>query len=252
VGGALLEVQDLTLRFGGITALGGVSLSIAEGETLAVIGPNGSGKTSLFNCVTGLYRPTSGRIALGGEDLVGLSPDRVTARGVARTFQNLRLFLHMTVLDNLMLGRHLHFRRNLLAAAVRLRDEEVRHRARVEEIIEFLDLAAWRDAHVSGCAYGVQKRVELGRALATEPRLLLLDEPVSGLTAEEKEEVAYWIHEIRGRFGVTVLLVEHDLRVASRLSQRMVVLDRGLKLTEGTPEEVQRHPGVIRAYLGDP
>jgi branched-chain amino acid transport system ATP-binding protein len=251
VGGTLLEVKDLTLKFGGITALGGVDLSLAEGETLAVIGPNGSGKTSLFNCVTGLYRPTSGTISLSGESLLGLSPDRVTARGVARTFQNLRLFLHMTVLDNLMLGRHLHFRKNILSAAMRLRDEEVRHRAKVEEIIEFLDLAAWRDSRVAGCAYGVQKRVEIGRALATEPRLLLLDEPVSGLTAEEKEEVAYWIHEIRGRFGVTVLLVEHDLRVASRLCQRMVVMDRGLKLTEGTPEEVQRHPGVIRAYLGD-
>ena len=251
MGESLLEVRDLTLKFGGITALGGVDLSIAEGETLAVIGPNGSGKTSLFNCVTGLYRPTSGSIALGGQSLLGLSPDRVTARGVARTFQNLRLFLHMTVLDNLMLGRHLHFRKNLLAAAMRLRGEEVRHRARVEEIIEFLDLEAWRDSRVAGCAYGVQKRVEIGRALATEPRLLLLDEPVSGLTAEEKEEVSYWIHEIRGRFHVTVLLVEHDLRVASRLSQRMVVLDRGVKLTEGTPEEVQRHPGVIRAYLGD-
>jgi len=251
LGEALLEVRDLTLRFGGITALGGVSLSIAPGETLAVIGPNGSGKTSLFNCVTGLYKPTSGSITLGGESLLGLSPDRVTARGVARTFQNLRLFLHMTVLDNLMLGRHLHFRKNILAAAMRVRDEEVRHRAKVEEIIEFLDLEAWRDSRVAGCAYGVQKRVEIGRALATEPRLLLLDEPVSGLTAEEKEEVSYWIHEIRGRFGVTVLLVEHDLRVASRLAQRMVVMDRGLKLTEGTPEEVQRHPGVIRAYLGD-
>jgi branched-chain amino acid transport system ATP-binding protein len=247
----LLEVRDLTLRFGGITALGGVDLSIQEGETLAVIGPNGSGKTSLFNCVTGLYRPTSGSISLRGESLLGLTPDRVTARGVARTFQNLRLFLHMTVLDNLMLGRHLHFKKSLLAAATRVRGEEIRHRAKVEEIIEFLDLEAWRDARVAGCAYGVQKRVELGRALATEPRLLLLDEPVSGLTAEEKEEVAYWIHEVRGRFGVTVLLVEHDLRVASRLAQRMVVLDRGLKLTEGTPAEVQRHPGVIRAYLGD-
>jgi branched-chain amino acid transport system ATP-binding protein len=251
VGEPLLEVRDLTLKFGGITALGGVDLSISEGETLAVIGPNGSGKTSLFNCVTGQYRPTSGSIALSGESLLGLSPDRVTARGVARTFQNLRLFLHMTVLDNLMLGRHLHFKKNLAAAAMRLRGEEIRHREKCEEIIEFLDLEALRDSRVAGCSYGVQKRVEIGRALATEPRLLLLDEPVSGLTAEEKEEVTYWIHEIRGRFGVTVLLVEHDLRVASRLSQRMVVLDRGLKLTEGTPEEVQRHPGVIRAYLGD-
>lgn len=250
-GASLLQVQDLALRFGGITALGGVTVSVSEGETVAVIGPNGSGKTSLFNCITGLYRPTSGAIALRGESLLGLSPDRVTSRGVARTFQNLRLFLHMTVLENLMAGRHLHFRKNLLAAALRLRDEEVRHRERCEEIIDFLDLAAWRDTRAGSCAFGVQKRVELGRALATEPALLLLDEPVSGLAAEEKDEVAYWIHEIAGRFHVTVLLVEHDLRVASRLAGRMIVLDQGMKLTEGTPHEVQQHPGVIRAYLGD-
>ncbi|HSB19495.1 MAG TPA: ABC transporter ATP-binding protein [Anaeromyxobacteraceae bacterium] len=249
--GGLLEVRDVELRFGGITALAGVGLSVAEGETVAVIGPNGSGKTSLFNCITGLYRPTSGSIDFRGESLLGLSPDRVTARGVARTFQNIRLFLNLTVLNNLMLGRHLHFRKSIAAAAVRLRGEEVRHRARCEEIIEFLDLEPWRDQRVANCAYGVQKRVELGRALATEPKLLLLDEPVSGLTAEEKEEVSYWIHEVRGRFGVTVLLVEHDLRVASRLASRMIVLDHGEKLTEGTPEEVQKHPGVIRAYLGE-
>jgi len=247
---ALLRVSNLTLRFGGITALAGLDLEIREGETLAVIGPNGSGKTSLFNCITGLYRPTSGAIALRGESLLGLSPDRVTARGVARTFQNLRLFFNMTVLDNLLLGRHLHFRKSLWAAVLRLRGEEIRHRERCEEIIELLDLEAWRHARVGSCAFGVQKRVELGRALATEPKLLLLDEPVSGLNAEEKDEVSYWIHEVRGRFGVTVLLVEHDLRVASRLAGRMVVLDRGEKLTEGTPGEVQKHPGVIRAYLG--
>ncbi len=247
---ALLRVSDLTLRFGGITALAGVGLEIREGETVAVIGPNGSGKTSLFNCITGLYRPTSGAIAFREESLLGLSPDRVTARGVARTFQNLRLFFNMTVLDNILLGRHLHFKKSLWAAALRLRREEIRHRQRCEEIIELLDLEAWRNARVGGCAFGVQKRVELARALATEPKLLLLDEPVSGLTAEEKDEVSYWIHEMRGRFGVTVLLVEHDLRVASRLAGRMVVLDRGEKLTEGTPQEVQKHPGVIRAYLG--
>jgi len=248
---ALLEVKDLQLRFGGITALGGVGLTVAEGETLAVIGPNGSGKTSLFNCITGLYRPTAGEVAFRGESLLGLSPDRVTARGVARTFQNLRLFLNMSVLDNLLLGRHLHFHRSLLHALLRLRGAEIQHRARCEEIVEFLNLEAYRSTRVADCPYGVQKRVELGRALATEPRLLLLDEPVSGLTAEEKEEVSYWIHEVRGRFGVTVLLVEHDLRVASRLASRMVALDHGVKLTEGTPQEVQRHPGVVRAYLGD-
>jgi branched-chain amino acid transport system ATP-binding protein len=247
---SLLEVKDLRLSFGGIEALGGVSLDLAEGETLALIGPNGSGKTCLFNCVTGLYRPRSGQIFFAGESLLGLAPDAVTRRRIARTFQNLRLFPSMTVLDNLMVGRHRHFRRRLADAALRRREEEIRHRRHCEEIIEFLDLPAWRKRRVGDCPYGVQKRVELGRALATEPRLLLLDEPVSGLTAEEKDELAYWVHEIRGRLGVTVLLVEHDLRVASRLAGRMVALDHGLVIAEGTPEEVQRHPEVARAYLG--
>jgi len=201
--------------------------------------------------VSGAYRPTSGAIRFRGESLLGLSPDRVARRGIARTFQNLRLFLALPVIDNLLLGRHLHFRKNLFAAALRLRGEEIRHRERCEEILEFLDLEEHRKTRAGDCPYGVQKRVELGRALAAEPLLLLLDEPASGLTAEEKEEVAYWLHEARGRFRLTLLFVEHDLRFASRLATRMVALDRGEKIADGTPEEVQRRPEVARAYLGD-
>ena len=247
----LLEVDELSISFGGIMALAGVDLQVQAEEILSVIGPNGSGKTTLFNCISGVYRPEEGQILFQEKSLLGLTPDSVAQRGLARTFQNLRLFLHMTVLDNLLLGRHLHFQKNLFQVLLRLRKEEIRHREKVEEIIDFLDLQAYRQARVSDCPYGVQKRVEMGRALATEPRLLLLDEPISGLTAEEKEETAYRINEIRGRYKTAILLVEHDLRIASRLADRMIALDYGRKIAEGTPEEVQRTPEVIKAYLGE-
>lgn len=247
----LLEVDELSISFGGIMALAGVDLQVQAEEILSVIGPNGSGKTTLFNCISGVYRPEEGQILFQEKSLLGLTPDSVAQRGLARTFQNLRLFLHMTVLDNLLLGRHLQFHKNLFHVLLRLRKEEIRHREKVEEIIDFLDLQAYRQARVSDCPYGVQKRVEMGRALATEPHLLLLDEPISGLTAEEKEETAYRINEIRGRYKTAILLVEHDLRIASRLADRMIALDYGRKIAEGTPEEVQRTPEVIKAYLGE-
>jgi branched-chain amino acid transport system ATP-binding protein len=248
---ALIEISGLAISFGGIQALAGIDLKAEQEEILAVIGPNGSGKTTLFNCVSGVYRPDGGEVLFQGESLLGLSPDSVSQRGIARTFQNLRLFLHMTVLDNLILGRHIKFRKNPLQALLRLRSEELRHREVVEEIIEFLDLQAYRQARVSDCPYGVQKRIELGRALAMEPQLLLLDEPIAGLTSEEKEETAYRIIEIRGRYKTTILLVEHDLRIASRLADRMIALDYGRKIAQGSPEEVQRTPEVVKAYLGE-
>jgi branched-chain amino acid transport system ATP-binding protein len=247
----LLKVDKLFIRFGGIQALAGIDFHVRGDEILSIIGPNGSGKTTLFNCISGVYRPTGGEILFNGQSIRGASPDAIARRGIARTFQNLRLFLHMTVLDNLLLGRHIKFRKNPLHAFLRIRKEELRHRAVVEEIIDFLDLQAHRQTRVSDCPYGVQKRVELGRALAMEPSLLLLDEPIAGLTSEEKEEFAYRIVEIRGRFKTAVLLVEHDLRIASRLAERMVAFESGLVIAEGTPEEVQRHPEVIRAYLGE-
>jgi branched-chain amino acid transport system ATP-binding protein len=247
---SILKINNLAISFGGIMALAGIDLQVQEEKIFAIIGPNGSGKTTLFNCISRLYQPDRGEILFKGESLLRLSPDSIASRGIARTFQNIRLFLYATVLDNILLGRHIKFKKNPIHAFLRIRKEELRHREMVEEIIDFLGLEAFRNIPVVDCPFGIQRKVELGRALAIEPKLLMLDEPISGLTAEEKEELAYYISVIRDRYRMTILLVEHDLRIASRLADRMMALNYGLKIGEGSPEEVQHNPDVIQAYLG--
>jgi len=246
----LLEVKDLVLRFGGVTALDHISFTVADDEICGLIGPNGAGKTSLFNCVTGAYRPDAGSITFAGESLLGRSPDAVTRRGIARTFQNLRLFHNMTVLDNLLLGRHLHFRRRFSDAVLRRRAEEIRHRRACEVLIDFLNLQPYRKSRVADCSYGVQKRVELARALATAPRLLLLDEPGAGLDADEQRRLAALVRGLRD-VGISIVLVDHHMDLVLSVADEVLVLCHGQRLAEGSPEAIRRDPAVVAAYLGE-
>jgi branched-chain amino acid transport system ATP-binding protein len=249
----LLRVHDLTLRFGGVTALSEVSFDVKEGELFAIIGPNGAGKTSIFNCLNGIYRPQVGRILLGDQELTGRSPVAIAKLGVARTFQNLGLFSNLTVLENILLGRHHLMRSSLLTGALwwgPARREELAQRRSCEDIIELLELEPYRFLPVAMLPYGVRKRVEVARALAMQPRLLLLDEPAAGMNLEETEDMARYIREINEELGVAMLLVEHDMHFVMDLAHRIMAVDFGRVLAIGTPDVVRADASVIDAYLG--
>jgi branched-chain amino acid transport system ATP-binding protein len=252
---ALVEIREVSKAFGGVQAVTRVSLDVTKGEIVSVIGPNGAGKTTVLNMISGFYHPDTGRIALEGRDVSDLAPSRIAELGVARTFQNIALFRGMTVLDNLMLGRHVHMKSGVLSAFLYwglAQKEEVRHRRRVEDIIDFLKIQDLRGRPTGSLAYGLQKRVELGRALALDPKVLLLDEPMGGMNQEEKEDMARFILDVNEEWGTTIILIEHDMGVVMGISDRVAVLDMGQKIAEGTPDEVRANAAVIKAYLGDP
>ncbi len=252
-GGVQLRIEQVSKSFAGVQALLRVNVEVQKGEILSVIGPNGAGKTTLINCVNGVFHPEEGRILLDGTDITRLAPSRIAALGIARTFQNIALFRGMTVLDNLMLGRHIHMKNGVFRSLLYWgpgQKEEVEHRNAVEDIVDFLEIEAVRKQMVGSLPYGLQKRVELGRALALRPKVLLLDEPTGGMNVEEKEDMARFILDVNEEWGATVILIEHDMGVVMDISQRVVVLDLGRKIAEGTPQEVKSDPRVVKAYLG--
>lgn len=251
---AELEVRELSLTFGGVSALTGVDLTVHTGELVSVIGPNGAGKTSLLNSITGYYRPQSGHILFNGQGVTGLPPHAVVKHGIGRTFQNIELFPGMTVLTNMLLARHVHSSYGLFPAVLfsrSVRKEEVRDRRVLEELIDFLEIQPIRKKPVGALPYGLRKRVELARALALQPVLLLLDEPFAGMTLEEKEDMVRFLVELNEAWGQTMILVEHDMSIVMSISQRIMVLDFGQPIAEGTPEAIRNHPKVIKAYLGE-
>ncbi|SHM22444.1 ABC transporter ATP-binding protein [Rhizobacter sp. OV335] len=253
VGDVILDVKNISLSFGGVKALTDISFDLREHEIRAIIGPNGAGKSSMLNCINGVYQPQQGSIALRGRTFRHMNSRQVAEMGVARTFQNLALFKGMSVLDNIMTGRNLRMKSNLLLQALRFgpaEREEIEHRRVVERIIDFLEIQPYRKTPVGKMPYGLQKRVDLGRALAMEPQVLLLDEPMAGMNVEEKQDMSRFILDVNDEFGTTIVLIEHDMGVVMDISDRVVVLDYGKKIGDGTPSEVRGNPDVIRAYLG--
>jgi branched-chain amino acid transport system ATP-binding protein len=251
---SFFEAQQISISFGGLMALNGVSFKVNEGEVFSIIGPNGAGKTTIFNCINRYYDLDEGIFTFKERDIARVSPHVVADLGISRTFQNIELFKNTTVMDNLLLGRHRHRRSNLLVESLFtgfVRRQEIENREKAEEVIDFLDLQAYRDQLVSGLPFGVQKTVELGRALAMEPDLLLLDEPSSGMNMEEIEDLIFWITDIKEELGITILLVEHNMRLVKEISDRVLALNFGVVIAQGSPKEVLEHPEVMKAYLGE-
>ncbi len=250
-------LENLSIRFGGLQAVNRVNFTVEKNGILSIIGPNGSGKTTIFNLINGIYKPDSGRILLKGQNIAGYRPDRIARLGIARTFQNIELFSNATVLDNILLGRHIHMKTGVFTGAFMWGNrssaarEEFKNTKKAEEIIDFLELQMVRDQRVSSLPYGKRKLVEVGRALALQPEILLLDEPSAGMNTEEKEDLRVWIKDIQEVYNMTILLIEHDMNMVMGISDRIVVMNQGGKVIEGLPQEVQRHPEVIKVYFGE-